>query len=186
MMKFKLFAVLFVFGFAGCSVPADRFAVPAPPVAGQERMAFSSLEVRKVSLPTYALSDEISVQTEDGRLLTYGTALWADAPERAIALELSRHLAQITRARVASEPWPFEAFPQARLDVRFESLLARADGQFEAKGQYFVAVDEGRERSGLFNLTVPYDVTAGPSAIAAARGQIVLDLARYILRDGLR
>ena len=89
--------------------------------------------------------------------------------------------------RIASEPWPFEAFPQARLEIRFAELVATTEGQYRTSGQYFVAVrDGGRERSGLFDLTVPFDPQGGPTAIARARGQLILDLARFVARDGLK
>lgn len=172
---------------AACTGTPDRFAVNPPAVTDSVRIAFQSVEVRDVSLPAYAAADEISVQEGDGTLVTNDGVLWADAPERAVALELAGNLAKLSRARVASEPWPFEAFPDARLEVRFESLVAGADGQFRTSGQYFVGVaDGGRERSGLFALTSPYDPEGGPQAIAQARGQIILDLASLIAKQGLR
>jgi len=170
-----------------CGGASDRYAAEPPQVTQTQRIAFRAIEVREVSLPAYAASDEISVQTADGRLVSDGAVLWADTPNRSVSLEISRNLAQITGARVASNPWPFEAFPDARLDLRFERLVAGEDGQFRATGQYFVAVSDGRrERSGLFDLAVPFDPAAGPGAIAAARAQIILDLAAYLARNGLR
>lgn len=166
----------------------DLYPVQPPQVTETIRIAYRSVEVRDVSLPTYAAAQEIAVEDENGKLLTETNTLWADAPERAVALELAGNLARLSKAQVASEPWPFEAFPEARLDVRFESLLAGADGSFRATGQYFVAVADGRraERSGLFDLSVPYDPEGGPQAIAQARGQIILDLSEDIARNGLR
>lgn len=172
-------------GLVACGTP-DRFAVTAPVVTETMRIAFASVEVRDVSLPSYAAADEIAIQAEDGTLTTSANVLWADAPERAIALELSRNLARLTKRRIASEPWPFEAFPDARLEVRFSDLVATASGEFRTSGQYFVAVEEGRERSGLFELSVAYDPAGGPGAIAQARGQLILDLAEFIAREGLR
>lgn len=174
---------------AGCGGGTpDLYSVQTPPVTENIGISFSSVEVRDVSLPTYAAAQEIAIEGDDGKLITETDTLWADAPERAVALELAGHLARMSRARVASEPWPFEAFPQARLDVRFETLLAQRDAQFRASGQYFVAVLDGRrsERSGLFDLSVPYDPEGGPQAIARARGQVILDLAQEIARNGLR
>ena len=176
-----------ILGLAACGGNAARFAVATPPVTQSERIAFASVEVRDVSLPTYAALDEIMVQGVDGTLSSSSDVLWADSPERAIALELSQNLARMTGRRIASEPWPFEAYPDARLEVRFGELVADANGVFRTSGQYFVAVPEGgRERSGLFNLSVPYNPEGGPAAIAAARGQLILDLSRYIAREGLR
>ncbi len=171
---------------AACGA-AERFPVQAPAVTEQVRIGFSSVEVRDVSLPSYAASDEISLQSDDGTLISSSDVLWADAPERAVALELSQNLARMTGRRVASEPWPFEAYPDARLEVRFAELVARTAGEFRASGQYFVAVpDGGRERSGLFELSVPFDPKGGPNAIARARGQIILELSIYIARNGLK
>lgn len=185
-MKRPLLLAFMAFALAACTV-SDRYVAPTPQTTQSQPIAFRAVELREVSLPAYAASDEIAVLDADGRIASGGAVLWADTPDRAVALELTRHLSQITRARVASAPWPFEAFPDARLDVRFETFVARADGQFEAAGQYFVAVpDGGRERSGFFRLTVAYDIDGGPAAIAAARGQIVLELAAFIARDGMR
>lgn len=172
---------------AACGAAPHRYAVTPPPVTERQRIAFASVEVRDVSLPAYAAADEITLLAPDGRLQSSSGVLWADTPGRAVALELSRNLAQLTGARVASEPWPFDALPDARLDIRFETLLAGSDGAFRAIGQYFVATDvPGRERSGMFDLNVAFDPDAGPQAIAAARGQVILDLARFIARNGLR
>lgn len=173
---------------ASCGGTPDRYSVTAPAISQTVRIGFGAVEVREVSLPTYAAADEITVQDASGKLVeAEGGVLWADSPERAVALELSRNLARLSGARIASEPWPFEAFPDARLEVRFESLLAGADGQFWASGQYFVGVTDGRrERSGLFDLAVPFDIDGGPQAIATARGQVILDLADFIARNGLR
>lgn len=171
---------------AACASQPDRFAVVAPQITEKLRIAFASVEVRDVSLPTYAAAEEITIQAEDGTLTSSTDVLWADAPERAIALELSRNLARLTGRRIASEPWPFEAFPDARLEVRFEELIATSAGLFRTSGQYFVGVEEGRERSGLFDLSVVYDPEGGPAAIAQARGQLILDLSEFIARKGLR
>lgn len=186
-MTRSVLATTCVLALTACAPAPDRYAVISPAVAQSQRIAFSSVEVRKVSLPAYAAADEIALQDADGRVVSDGSVLWADTPDRAIALELSRHLAQLTSARVASEPWPLETFPDARLEMRFEKFVAGTDGQFRAAGQYFVAVaDGGRERSGLFDLSVPFDPEAGPAAIAAARGQAILELAQFVARNGLR
>ena len=139
-----------------------------------------------MSLPSYAAADEISQEAEDGTIVA-SDVLWADAPERAVALQLSENLTRVSGARIASEPWPFEAYPQARLYVRFSQMGARTDGLFRVSGQYFVAnLEGGREQSGLFDLNVPYDPKGGPAAIARARGRVILDLSKFIAREGLR
>ena len=180
-------AILSLGLLAACAAAPDRYPVVTPAVSQQQRIAFGAVELREVSLPAYAAADEIPLLDAEGKVVSDGGTLWADTPSRAVALEFSRNLAQITGARVASAPWPFEAFPDARLDLRFEDLLAGSDGQLRAKGQYFVAVTDGRrERSGLFDLSVAFDPDAGPQAIARARGQVILDLAIFVARNGLR
>lgn len=178
-------ALALTVGLVACGT-ADRYAVPPPPVSETISIGFSSVEVRDVSLPSYAAADEIHIRKNNGTLVSSTDELWADAPERAVALELSENLSRLTNRRIASEPWPFEAYPDARLEIRFSELLPSESGQFRASGQYFVAVADGaRERSGLFNLAVPFDPNGGPASIATARGQLVLDLAKYIARNGL-
>lgn len=172
---------------AGCGGAAERFAVSPPQVVEKVRISFGAVEVRDVSLPSYAAADEIHLQGADGKLTSSTNVLWADKPERAVALEISQNLARMTGRRIASEPWPFEAYPDARLELRFAELVATTDGEFKASGQYFVAVEDGRrERSGLFDQTVAFDPEGGPSAIAAARGQLILNLATYIAKKGLK
>ena len=182
----RAFSVLGLALLAACGSP-ERFTVAPPAITEKTPIAFASVEVRDVSLPSYAAADEIHTQLEDGTLVSSSDVLWADAPERAVALEISQNLARITGRRIASEPWPFEAFPSARLEVRFAELVASANGIFRTSGQYFVGVTDGRrERSGLFELAVPFDPDGGPNAIARARGQLILDLSTYIARNGLR
>lgn len=171
---------------AACSTPAQLYPVALPSVGDKIRTTVRSLEVREVSLPSYAAAEEIHVEAPDGSLSSGAGVFWADIPVRAISLELSRTLAEMTGARVASEPWPYEERPQARLEVRMEELLAGADGIFRASGQYFVASRDGdRDRSGFFRLSAPFDPEAGPGAIATARGQIIVQLARAIAAEGL-
>ncbi|NNE54205.1 MAG: hypothetical protein HKN30_17590 [Sulfitobacter sp.] len=187
MSHFRIALTLVAASFLAACGASERFAVTPPPVTEKVRIAFRSVEVRDVSLPTYAASDEIHQQTEDGTLISSSDVLWADSPERAIALEISQNLARLTERRIASEPWPFEAFPDARLEIRFAELLATTSGQFRTSGQYFIAVRDGRrERSGLFDLMVPFDPAGGTIAIARVRGQLILDLATFIAKEGLR
>lgn len=179
---------------AACSSgPEQRFAVP--PVAPEARVpvSYGSIEVRDITLPTYALSEEIFVETADGALTSSGL-LWADDPSRAATLELTRALSTITGARIASEPWPFSGYADARLEVRIEEFIASAEGEFRIAGQYFVAPEEGqgRDRAGDFRITVPLRTTAegvadiGPAAIAEARARAMTELATGIAEDGLR
>jgi uncharacterized lipoprotein YmbA len=161
--------------------------VPQPAVSETIQISYNSVEIRDVSLPSYAASDEIHREVLGGALESSTAVLWADAPARAVSLALSRNLSELTSAKIANEPWPFESFPQARVVVRIEEMVAGQNGFFRLKGQYFVASTRGnRERSGLFELLTAYDIEAGPNAIAAARGRAILDLAREIAQKGLR
>ncbi|WP_299968759.1 ABC-type transport auxiliary lipoprotein family protein [uncultured Roseobacter sp.] len=183
----QVWAPLVLASLLGCTAAPDRYVVPTPAATDRQSIAFRTVEIREVSLPAYAASDEISLQDEGGRLATVGDGLWADTPERAVSLALARHLAELSGRTVASAPWPLESFPDARLDVRFETLTAEETGTFRARGQYFVAVGDGRrERAGLFDLAVPFDPAGGAGAIATARGQIILDLARDLAARALR
>jgi uncharacterized lipoprotein YmbA len=185
MKPFALLAACLI-ALTACGSATERYIVTAPQATQSQRIGFRAVEIRDVSLPAYAADDEIVRRSADGRVVSDGV-LWADTPDRAVALELSRHLAQITGARVASNPWPFEALPDGRIDLRFETLVASEEGTYRATGQYFVAVSDGRrERSGIFDLSVPFDPAAGPAAVAAARGQVILDLAEDLARRALR
>ena len=182
----RALAFLFPFLLAACGSP-ELVSVSAPEITKKSSIAFASVEVRNVSLPSYAATDEIHIRAEDGTLSSPSSVLWSDAPERSIALELSQNLARLTGRRVASEPWPFEEFAAARLEIRFADLVANTTGEFRTSGQYFVSVrDGGRERSGLFDLSVSFDPKGGPNALAAARGQLILDLAAFVAKNGLR
>lgn len=175
---------------AGCEPagPTVRFA--APPAIAEQRVgiAYSTVAVRDVSLPTYAALEEISVDLGAGRIETVDEGLWADDPVRAVTLALTGVLGGATRATVAPEPWPFESEPEAAVDVRFETFVAEAAGRFVASGQYFVAPsDEERpERARAFALTIPYDPATGLRGIARARSQAIEALGLLIARDGLR
>ena len=164
-----------------------RYSVPVVVPTETVKIRFRSVEVRQVSLPEYAELSEMSSQTADGAIKTQNKILWADDPVRSITLELARNLGLITGATVASEPWPFETFADARLEVRIEEMLTDEANQFRLSGQYFVAaINGGANRSRLFNLSVPIIGEPGPAAIAAARGQVFTDFALMIAKDGLR
>lgn len=182
-----LFAATLI-ALTGCAATPPRYVVPRTDPGDRIAIGFRTVEVRRVTLPSYAALSEILVESEDGSVVEAGSGVWADEPDRAITLELTRALGQITRAKIASEPWPFDAYPQARVEVRIEDMLARRDGQFVLSGQYFVAALDGsaRDRAKLFDITAPIATDGGTSAIARARGETVQALAREIARSGLR
>ncbi len=173
--------------------PDVRIAVPT--VVTQERVGISyrSVEVRDITLPTYAEQEDIFVETADGTV-TASENIWADDPRRAATLEFSRALRAITGARVASEPWPFQDYADATVEVRVEEFVASVRGEFRVTGQYFVAPERGlgADRAGEFRIAVPLATDAegapnlGPASIAAARARAMSDLAELIAREGLR
>jgi hypothetical protein len=174
---------------AACSPGGGvRYAVPQTPVDAQVSVAFSSIEVIDVTLPTYAQGEEISIGLATGGIQREGGLLWADIPARAVTLDLTRALGLVTGAQVASSPWPFDRRPDARVEVRIEELLPVETGEFRLSGQYFVGAFDGSERARArsFALSVPWDPAGGGPAIAAARGQATVLLAETIARDGLR
>ncbi len=188
MSKFLALAALAALPIlASCaSIPEERLAVPRANASDQQRIAHASVALRNVSLPSYAAGETIFTADETGRLRERPGLLWADDPERAMTLELVRHLATITGARVASEPWPFFENSAAEVEIRIEDMLARADGTFVLSGQYFVTADAGPDRARLFDLRVAVPSEPTPEDLATARGQLVRDLAADLARRGLR
>jgi len=174
------------------SAPEQRIAVPVVQTEATQRIAYRSVLLREVTLPSYAAGEDILVADETGVITGAKGLFWADDPARAVSLELTRHLARITGAQVASDPWPFDGPPAASIDLRIEEMLAHADGMFRLSGQYFVASETGRDRARLFALEVPLPgdaapaSPAGPAGLAEARAQAVRDLALDIARNGLR
>lgn len=186
MIKLPL-AVALVALLSACASGPARFAVPTVTPDLRQQISYRSVELREVSLPVYAQSEEISIERLDGGITREAGLLWADLPARAMTLDLGRALRTITGAQIAPEPWPFDARPQARLEVRVEEMLASERGEFRLAGQYFVAAFDGSERGRAqsFALSVPL-VDVDPATIAAARGQVTVMLAETIARDGLR
>ncbi|MGR3480108.1 PqiC family protein [Salipiger marinus] len=169
---------------AACATPEQRFRIEPAPVEQTRRIAVGTLEVRDVSLPTYAEASEILIEGADGALTPAENALWADDPRRAVSLALADRLGRITGATVASEPWPLEEPAQAAVHVRVSEMVARANGTFELGGQYALSSFDRviRERVQRFAITVPLRA-ASPAGIAAATGTAVSQLADTIAAD---
>lgn len=175
--------ILLFLVLAACGGEPVRYAVPVPQAQGRVAVNVGTLEVRDATLPLYAGLEEIFTEQEDGGLVSDTSVLWADDPQRGITQGLASALASLTTARVAAEPWPLEDLPDARLEVRFDTLLARADGQLSMSGQYFVARPDA-DRSGRFAILVPYQPGSIVS-IARAQGRAIDLLARQIAREAL-
>ncbi|ETW12036.1 hypothetical protein ATO8_13112 [Roseivivax marinus] len=180
-----LFIALAAGTLAACGGPDQRFATPASTPTVRVASAYPTLEVVEVTLPLYAASEEIYAADAGGAITPLGP-LWADDPARAMTLQLSRDLGQITGATVAPEPWPYREYAAAKVDVRIEDMLATDAGTFRLAGQYFVAPDEGgRNRSGSFSIEVPMATPDSAATIAAARSAAVSQLAETVARRGL-
>lgn len=176
--------ILLLLVLVACGQEPVRFAVPLPPAERSVGVNLGSLEVRDVTLPLYAGLEEIYVERPDGGLIGDTDQLWADDPQRGVTQALAGRLADLTSARVAAEPWPLEQLPDGRLEVRFETFVARANGQFFIAGQYFVARATGSDRAGRFAHQVPYQA-GSVTSIAAAQGRAIDLLARQIAREAL-
>jgi len=171
---------------AACGAPPERFAAPLAPPGARVPVAVGTLEVRMVSLPSYARDEEIWIETAAGTLTADARRLWADDPARGLTQDLARQLAAMTGARVAAEPWPFADLPAARLELRLDTFVAGADGRFRIGGQYFLASESGtRDRTGPFEISAPIAPESGVPGIAAARAQATRDLARFLARAAL-
>jgi uncharacterized lipoprotein YmbA len=169
----------------------DPLRIAVPPLAAQDSIAvgFASVEVLEVSLPDYADGDDIFVQGQGGALSASAGVSWADDPSRALTLELTRLLNDLTGATIAPSPWPFDDRPEARLDVRVEQFAPDLTlGAFVLRGQYFVGAFDGtgRNRARTFAITTALPPEPGPAAIAYARSQATVALARQIATEGLR
>lgn len=166
---------------AACAGPINR--VDLVPLQSEQRLRalVSSAMVRTISLPSYAAAEEVSVQGPDGLITSDGAILWADEPERAATLAVTRHLNTILSASVGPDPWPFIGLPDVTIEVRVEDMLARNDGVFRLRGQYFIGGDgiDFRTIVRSFDYAVPL-AGAGVGGVAAAKSQALLLLSEDI------
>ncbi len=160
----------------------QRYLIDPPGVAGTARVQVASLEVREVSLPAYAESSEILVESADGGLSPIPNALWADDPARAVTLAIAERIGAGSSATVAPEPWPLEEDAQAAVSVTVAQLVARADGTLSLTGQYAISSYDRivRERIVPFSIVQPM-AGDSPSAIAAATGAAISKLSTEII-----
>ena len=166
-----------------CSGPTNRVEMTPLSSDLELRANISSAVVRSVSLPSYAAAEEISVESPEGLITTDGSVLWADEPERATTLTVTRHLNEILNATVGPDPWPFAGIPDVAIEVRVEEMLAGNDGQFSLRGQYFVGGDgiDYPNRARSFSFSAPR-VGEGLNGVALAQSQVILELAEDIAR----
>ncbi len=169
---------------AACGASPDRLALTPLQSQLELQPLVSSAMVRSVSLPTYAAAEEISLQTPEGLISSNSEILWADDPQRAITLNIARHLSDILNTDVGPDPWPFVDLPDVAIDIRIEQMLAGADGTFRLTGQYYVGGD-GIE---FPNSVQPFAIDApvadtGLTGIAEAQSAAILTLSEQIARS---
>lgn len=167
-----------------CGDTNARFPIAsgAAAVGPEARVAVRTIEVRNVSLPTYAAASEIVVEQEGGALFVVPKAIWADDPVRGVTGALARTLDLRSTASVASEPWPLAEPADVRLEVRIDRMIAKADGLFELSGQFAISAPDGAMRESVERFTVTAPVADySPAAVAQATGVAINSLADVIL-----
>ncbi|WP_371156728.1 membrane integrity-associated transporter subunit PqiC [Jannaschia sp. 2305UL9-9] len=159
-----------------------EYFVP-PPVTTDLRLNVraDTVMVNDISIPEYAINQEIPLQRADGSLFTDTDKLWADLPDRAMAGALTRHLNQITDASVAVEPWPLSGFPDVEVTVFVEDMIVQANNSLRLTGTYALRRETDRGSIETFALTVPV-ADQSYTAIIAAHEAAWLRLAEEIAR----
>lgn len=133
-----LAAALAALMVTGCGETGPQYLLESPSSDLRVRAAVGTLLVRTVSLPSYAADEQIAYQDTDGAVRTRDVGLWADQPERATTLNISRQLNAMTSAKVAPEPWPLPEPPQGVVDIRVETFITTRENTFVLSGQYFI------------------------------------------------
>lgn len=183
MMFKKLTALALVAAFAACTAPADRLAMPTLQSQLQLQPRVNSALLRTVSLPTYAAVEEIAVETPTGLIGANQNVFWADDPQRAVTLTLTRNLSDILNIDVGPEPWPFVELADVAVDVRVAQMLAGADGNFRLSGQYYVGGDRIAYRNSTHRFAITAPMTdQNLASIADAQARALLELSEQIAR----
>ncbi len=196
-----LAAALAVLALTACGDGGPQYIVESTQSDLKVRARVSSILVQTVSLPTYAADEKIAIRDESGVVRAADFGLWADEPERATTLQISRHLNRMTSARVAPEPWPFPEPALGVVDVRFETFIATNGVAFRMAGQYFMGSEIPEpiedpdfdkppkklpaplpDRARLFDIVIPL-ADRSPGAIAAAQATALTQLSESIARD---
>ena len=129
-MYAKFLSAIALAALAACAGPANRLDMSPVQSDLSLRAQVGTIMLRDVSLPTYAAADEIAREIAPGIIGTDAEILWADEPERAVTLAMTRHLDEILNATVGPDPWPFVGLPDVAVEVRVAQMLAGADGVF--------------------------------------------------------
>jgi uncharacterized protein len=183
-MKTRLMLLVVLTALTACGDKKARFVIPAPEPISQARLRVSSIEVRDVSLPAYASASEIVVEDASGALRPVPKAIWADDPARGITGALALSLEAVSTAQVAAEPWPLNTDAQARVQVRIDQMIAKADDSFYMAGQFAISSTSGAVAGSLtrFAISVPMADLA-PATVASATGTALNQLASKIVAN---
>lgn len=198
----KLLSAVALATLTACGTADPQFLIEPAPSTLRVNAVVKTVLLRTVSLPTYAADQKIAVQGADGAVLASDFGLWADEPERATTLILSRNLNTMTSARVAPEPWPLPEPPKGVVDIRIETFIATDDQTFQMSGQYFMGSETPdpiadlddpdkpprivpaplSDKARVFDIIVPLPATTS-AAIAAAQATALTALSEKIARD---
>ncbi len=178
---FKRLFFVALTGLAACTPPADRLAMASLQSELELRSLVGSAMVRTVTLPTYAAAEEVAFELPGGLIATNEDVLWADDPQRAVTLTVSRNLTDILNTDVGPEPWPFVGLPDVSIDVRVERMLAGADGVFRLTGQFYIGGDriDFRNSTTAFAISKPMP-DQSLTSIATAQAEALLTLSEDI------
>lgn len=180
---FSRLLVLALAALSACSPLESRVALSPMPSSLELRPLVGSAMIRTVSLPTYAAVEEIPFETIDGRIEVNEDVLWADEPERAVTLILTRTVGDILNTDVGPDPWPFAGLPDVSVDVRVQRMLGSADGTFALTGQFFVASEGAQFRDSTNSFEITQSITdTSLASIAAAQSAALLALSEQIAR----
>lgn len=123
--------------------PTQFFAPPAIESELRVNVRAATVVINDVSMPEYAINQEIPIEQPDGSLIADTDRLWADLPDRALKGALARHLNVITDASVAVEPWPLSGFPDVEVSVFVEDMIVESTGTLRFAGTYALRSDAG-------------------------------------------
>lgn len=173
---------------AACGSTVTRLNMPTVAPTASVRSDVGSVMIRTVSLPTYAATEEISLETAPGVITSDGDLLAADDPARGVTLALTQGIGDILDVNVGPDPWPFAGLPDVAVDVRVSEMLGSAvTGNFRLAGQYYIGGDgidyPNQTRSFAFNvaMTTP-DIPGAVVAQGIAVAQLAEDIARRLGR----
>jgi uncharacterized lipoprotein YmbA len=125
----------------------ERYAVAPAFSPMKVQTDIRSISVSEVSLPSYAKESGIFVEDGSGAVLRVPNADWADDTERAMRLALIRHLASLSGAEVAPDPWPLGGVPEAEVRLVVEQMLVDRTDTMRLSGQFSIRRDVATSRS---------------------------------------